>query len=252
MLRVTGDQQVSQFMQINGVQLDQYGMPQLVNMLGNIDVEIKVDEGPDTETVMGDVFDLLMALAQNNVPVPPAVIIEASALPISEKQKLTQMMNQPDPMKQQAQQLELQGAAATIQKTQAETQKLTADAGKSQTGGLLNIAKARTEGMPQGQAQPKSPLDIAEQLANINETNATAAHKRASANTMDHKALLSPLQILAQHAQQTAQRDASNFHQTADRVVDHFHRTQDRAMEDFHRTRDRAVQQQQRANTLQP
>jgi hypothetical protein len=248
MLRVTGDQQVSQFMQINGVQLDQYGMPQLVNMLGNIDVEIKVDEGPDTETVMGDVFDLLMALAQNNVPVPPAVIIEASALPISEKQKLTQMMNQPDPIKQQAQQLELQGAAATIQKTQAETQKLTADAGKSQTGGLLNIAKARTEGMPQGQAPEKSPLDIAEQLANINETNATAAHKRASANTMDHKALLSPLQILAQHAQQTAQRDASNFHANADRTVDHFHRTQDRAMEDFHRTRDRAAQQQMRAN----
>jgi hypothetical protein len=88
MLRVTGDQQVAQFMQINGVQLNEFGQPMLVNMLGNIDVEIKVDEGPDTETVMGDVFDLLMALVQNNVPVPPQLIIEASALPMSEKKKL--------------------------------------------------------------------------------------------------------------------------------------------------------------------
>jgi hypothetical protein len=246
MLRVSGDQQVAQFMQINGVQLDQFGLPQLVNMLGNIDVEIRVDEGPDTETVMGDVFDLLMALSQNNVAIPPAVIIEASSLPISEKQKLTTMLNQPDPMKQQAQQLQIQGAQATIQKTQAEAEKLHADAGKAQTGGILNLAKAQTEGMPDGPPQPKSPIDIAEQLANINETNATAQHKRASADALDHKALMSPLQLLADHAQRNADRSVSDFHSS----VDHLHKNQDRMMEDFHRSKDREAQKAQRANQV--
>jgi hypothetical protein len=248
MLRVSGDQKVAQFMQINGVQLNEYGLPMLVNMLGNIDVEIKVDEGPDTETVMGDVFDLLMALAQNNVPVPPQVIIEASALPLSEKQKLTQMIMTPDPAKQQAEQLQLQGAQATIQKTQAETQKLTAEAGKAQTGGLLNVAKARSEGMPGAPEPPKSPLDIAQQLADINETNATAAHKRASANTLDHKALLSPLQLLAQHAQANADRSVNSFQQGQDRMMEHFNRAADRAVDHFHRVKDREVQRQQRVN----
>jgi hypothetical protein len=249
MLRVSGNQQVAQFMQINSVQVDPMtGLPTLVNMLGNIDVEIKVDEGPDTETVMGDVFDLLMSLAQNNVPVPPAVIIEASALPISEKQKLTQLMNQPDPVKQQAQQIELQQGAATVQKTQAETQKLTAEAGKSQTGGLLNLAKARTEGMPGAPPPPKSPLDIAEQIANINETNATAVHKRASANVLEHKALISPLQLLADHSQRSADRNVSSLQQLADLGSENFHRTADRALDHFHRMKDREVARQQRAN----
>jgi hypothetical protein len=228
MLRVTDDAGVAQFLQVNGVDLDPWGRPMLVNMLGNIDVEIKIDEGPDNETVMGDVFDLLMALSQNNVPVPPQAIIEASGLPLSEKKKLQAMVNQPDPVKQQAAQLQLQGAQAVIQKTQAETQKLTADAGKSQTGAMLNVAKARTEGMPSAPLPPKSPLDTAQQLADINETNATAAHKRASANSLDHRALISPLQLLAEHAQRIADRNTNSFHQNADRALEHFHRSADR------------------------
>jgi hypothetical protein len=223
MLRVATDPQSLQaiFMQINGVTLNEYGLPVLVNFLGNIDVEIKVDEGPDTETVMGDIFDLLMALSQNNVPVPPAAIIEASNLPISEKKKLQAMVNQPDPMQQQAKQLTLQKAQADIGKTQAETQK----AG-SQT--MLNVAKARTEGQPGAPPPPKTPLDVAQQLADINETNATAMHKRASATGLYHKALISPLQLLADHAQRNVDRATDSAHRNADRALDHFHRNVDR------------------------
>jgi hypothetical protein len=176
------------------------------------------------------------------------VIIEASALPLSEKQKLTQMLNQQDPAQEQAKQLQLQGAAATVQKTQAEAQKLQADAGKAQTGSILNMAKARTEGMPDGQEPPKSPIDIAQQLAEINETNATAQHKRATADALQHKALLSPLQLLADHAQRNADRSVSDFHSS----VDHLHANADRMMEDFHRTKDREVARQQRVNANEP
>src|SRR6516165_984727 len=221
MLRVTNDMGIAQFLQINGVQMNEYGLPMLVNMLGNIDVEILIDEGPDNETVMGDVFDLLMALAQNNVPVPPAAIIEASTLPLSEKKKLQAMISQPDPMKQQAQQLLLADKQADIQKKQAEV-------GKIQTGSMLNVAKARTEGLPAAPPVPPSPLDYAQKLADINETNATAQHKRASAETLQHKALFSPLQTLADHAQQNADRMVSSLHQDADRSLDHFHRVADR------------------------
>ena len=237
MLRVTDDQQVAQFLQINGTDLDPWNRPMLVNMLGNIDVEIKIDEGPDNETVMGDVFDLLMALSQNNVPVPPEAIIEASALPLSEKKKLQAMVNQPDPAKVAATQ-------AAIGKLNSEAQLNSAKAGSEQTKGMLNIAKARTEGLPSAPPPPKSPLDIAQQLADINETNATAAHKRASANTLDHKALLSPLQLLAEHAQRIADRHTDSFHRTAERHADLFNQSANRTVDSFHRTADRQARPQ--------
>jgi hypothetical protein len=222
MLRVTDDEGVAQFMQINGVELDEWGLPVLVNMLGNIDVEIKIDEGRDSETVMSDIFDLLMGLSQNGVPVPPQVIIQASGLPLSEKKKLTGMLAQPDPVKQAAQE-------ATIDKARAEAQKLRADAGNSQTKGILNLAKARTEGMPTGAPEPpKGPLDLMQQMADIEETQATAEHKRASARDLDNKARISPLQLLADHSQRNADRFDTSLHKLADRSIDHFHRKEDR------------------------
>jgi hypothetical protein len=230
MLRVSGDQQVAQFLQINGVQLNEFGLPMLVNALGNIDVEIKIDEGADNETVMGDIFDLLMALSQNNVPVPPQAIIEASNLPLSEKKKLQMMVSQPDPQKQQIQQLLMADKQADIQKKQAEV-------GKIQSGAMLNVAKARTEGMPQAPPQPQTPLQTAQQVADINETNATAMHKRASAQSLYHKALLSPLELLADHAQQNADRHG----EVVDRTLDHLHRSADRANNSSHQHLDRAA-----------
>jgi hypothetical protein len=234
MLRVSGDQQVAQFLQINGVQMNEFGLPILVNALGNIDVEIKIDEGADNETVMGDIFDLLMALSQNNVPVPPAAIIEASNLPLSEKKKLQQMVSQPDPMKAQAAQLMMADKQADIQKKQAEV-------GKIQSASMLNVSKARTQGMPSAPPSPQTPLDVAQKMADINETNATAQHKRAAAESLQHKALLSPLELLADHAQQNASRIADSEHRNIDRTLDHFHRSADRANESAHRHADRAI-----------
>jgi hypothetical protein len=222
MLRVTDDEGVAQFMQINGVELDPWGRPMLVNMLGNIDVEIKIDEGRDSETVMGDIFELLMGLSQNNVPVPPAVIIQASGLPLSEKKKLIGMLSQPDPQKQAAQ-------AAIIQKTQAEGAKLAAEATKAQSAAMLNVARAQTEGMPEGQPEPKGPLDVAQQLADIEETQATAMHKRASAHQIETQAQVSPLQLMAEHASRDKDRFTTTVNKIADRTFEGVHRDRDRA-----------------------
>jgi hypothetical protein len=237
MLRVTDDEGVAQFMQINSMEFDPWGRPALVNMLGNIDVEIKIDEGRDSETVMGDIFELLMGLSQNNVPVPPQVIIQASGLPLSEKKKLIAMLSQPDPMKQASQQ-------ALIAKTQAEAEKLHAEAGKAQTAGLLNITKARSEGMPDAPPEPKTPLDIMEQMADINEKNATAEHKHATSQSMRDRDRLSPLQLLAEHASRDAERFTTTVNKMADRGFEHFHRNRDRDDDNANQERDREVQRE--------
>jgi hypothetical protein len=237
MLRVTDDEGVAQFMQINSMEFDPWGRPALVNMLGNIDVEIKIDEGRDSETVMGDIFELLMGLSQNNVPVPPQVIIQASGLPLSEKKKLIAMLSQPDPMKQASQQ-------ALIAKTQAEAEKLHAEAGKAQTAGLLNITKARSEGMPDAPPEPKTPLDIMEQMADINEKNATAEHKHATSQSMRDRDRLSPLQLLAEHASRDAERFTTTVNKMADRGFEHFHRSRDREDDNANQERDREVQRE--------
>lgn len=200
-IRVTDDQGLAQFMQINGLTVHPQTMaPALVNALGSINVDIVIDEGPNTETVTGDVYDTLMALAQNNVPVPPAVIIETSSLPGEIKKKLNWMLTQPDPAAEMAKKLELQGKAAENDKTVAETQ--------------LALAKARSEGGPDVSGEPPIPPQIraAQALADVRDTEAAADHKRAQAAHLNVTTALAPVQFVhdvmsAQQQRQDARED---------------------------------------------
>lgn len=198
-IRVTDDQGLAQFMQINGLQMHpQLMQPVLVNALGSIDVDIVISEGPATETVMGDVYDTLMALAQNKVPVPPAVIIETSSLPGEVKKKLTGMMSQPDPAAEAAKKLELEGKAAENQKTQSET--------------MLNMAEAHAKGSPEEPGEVPLPPQIrmAQAMADLQDKSASAAHKRAQAAHLDAETALAPVQfvhdVISSHADREAQR----------------------------------------------
>jgi hypothetical protein len=57
-IRVTDDDGLAQFIQINGQQQDPAtGQPQLVNALGSVDVDIILDEGPDTINAGGHARD---------------------------------------------------------------------------------------------------------------------------------------------------------------------------------------------------
>jgi hypothetical protein len=47
-IRVTDDDGVAQFIQINGLTTDQYGQPAIANYLGSLDVDIIIDEGAGT------------------------------------------------------------------------------------------------------------------------------------------------------------------------------------------------------------
>lgn len=122
LLRLTGDEQAAQFVEVNKLAIDEYGQPFIVNNLGAIDVDIRMEEGPDTENIMGDVFDTLQSIAQNGTPVPPSAIIEMSALPSSVKDKVLKALEPPpNPAKEQADMALVQQEIEKANKLQAET-----------------------------------------------------------------------------------------------------------------------------------
>lgn len=131
-IMVTDDDGLAQYLAVNAVEVNEYGQPVLVNAIGEIDVDVILDEGPDTTNVMGDVYDALLALGQSKFPIPPAAIIEAAPIPKSQKDKIMKLMSQPDPMAQQAAQVEMAQKVADVENTQADTQKKLVDAGVQQ------------------------------------------------------------------------------------------------------------------------
>lgn len=150
-LRVTDDEEAAQFIEVNRLTIDEMGQPVIVNALGQLDVDVTLDEGPDTENVQGDVYDSLMALAQNGVPVPPAVIIEMSNLPASTKRKIMALLDQakqPDPATEEAKRIALEGEVAKTEKTRADARKSAADAMKTETEIVGNVAAMTGEIMP--------------------------------------------------------------------------------------------------------
>lgn len=122
-IRVTDDEGLAQFLPVNQPVKDQItgqpvlrsdGTPVLQNPLGALDVDIIIDEGPDTVTQMQDVYQAL-----SNIPnVPPQVIIETANLPLSIKKKILgiieEAQKQPNP--------EVAAGQAKLQLTQAEAQ----------------------------------------------------------------------------------------------------------------------------------
>lgn len=186
-VRVTDDEDVAQFIQVNGMGTDpQTGQPAIVNALGQLDVDIILDEGPDHVNMMADAYDTLTVLAGQGANIPPQVLIELSPLASSVKRKVMDMLNKPDPMTQQAKQIALAGEGAKVDETKSKT--------------LLNIAKAHGEGMPDSpQAQPQEfelppQVQVAQALADIDETRASAASKRAQAGKFSQEAFLAPIQ----------------------------------------------------------
>lgn len=128
-IRVTDDDQVAQFLAVNQMQIGPTG-PVLVNALGSLDVDIIVDEGPDTINIQAEVFDTMKQLLPALAPMlsPPVaqaalqILINNSPLPSRDKaafRKATEAGQQPSPAQQAAQQLEIAGAKAKVDDTNA-------------------------------------------------------------------------------------------------------------------------------------
>lgn len=118
-IRVTDDENLAQFVQINGMQVDPMtGHPQLVNQIGALDVDIILDEGEDTISTMADTYAMLQQVVPAIAPMltPPMaqevmkLIIESSGLPADVKKAFRDTAEQaaqqpppPDPAVQAAQ-----------------------------------------------------------------------------------------------------------------------------------------------------
>jgi hypothetical protein len=157
-IRVTDDEGVAQFVQINGQTTDQYGQPAMANYLGALDVDIIIDEGPDNINMMADAFDTLTALVRGGQQIPPEVLIELAPLQNSVKQKLLKRMEQAaaDPQKQQAKQIALAGEAAKVDKTKSETLENIAQTQKLGLEAQLDVAQLGLDALATQQqgAQP--------------------------------------------------------------------------------------------------
>jgi hypothetical protein len=130
-IRVNTDDKLAQFIQLNGVDLDEFGRPTMVNAVGALDVNIVVDEGPDIMSMMQETYEMLKGYPPGTFP--PQVLIEMNPnIPRSEKDRLLKMMapqpKPPDPAAEMAKHLHLESLAGKNAKTAAETQRALAGA----------------------------------------------------------------------------------------------------------------------------
>lgn len=129
------EQQAMQFaMQIQSDPM----MQQPANAVADLDVDIQIDEVANAPSLQFEQFDQLTKLAPMApppyVPVLFEMLVEASSL--RNKDKLREILEQaksqePDPMQQQMQALQVAGATAEVEKTQSEAAKNYAAAEKA-------------------------------------------------------------------------------------------------------------------------
>ena len=180
-IRVTDKNGQQQFVGINVPTTDQMGMPSLQNAIGELDVDIILDEGPDSVTIMQDTYDAISQALPAIAPMlPPGagqavmeVLIECSPLPQDVKDKFRaaseQQKGQPDP-KTQAAQAKLQiDAQSSMQDAQLEQfkvqQKAQLQRAQAIQEGILEQEKvqnemniARFKAMSQAQIQREKAL----------------------------------------------------------------------------------------------
>jgi hypothetical protein len=198
---------MAQFIQVNGWQLDpNTGKPTVINQLSALDVDIILEEGPDSINTMADTFDTLLALAKSGGEVPPEVIIEMSSLPASSKKRLMAQMQEgkANPMQEQAIQIRLQQEIAKLEELKASTALKTAQTQKT-------MVEATTP--PEGPAQQvDTTADLAKARKDI--AQAMEIEQRVAAPPQD-----TPEPGLFALNQAKAMRDQAEAAKTAQRTA---------------------------------
>ncbi len=192
-IRVTDDQQMAQFFAVNQMQVGPNGFPVMVNALGSLDVDIIIDEGPDTVNMQADAYDTLTVMATKGQQVPPELLIELSPLAGSVKKKALDIIGkarqqamqagQPNPLQVAGAEAEVADKRASAMLKQAQAQKALADAGA---------------GGPQG----PSEIDVAKALADIRNTQANTAKTVAETEKTQVETALKPVEMRNQQREQ--------------------------------------------------
>jgi hypothetical protein len=214
-IRVTDDEEIKQFVQINGVGIDPMtGQPTMVNSIGELDVDIILDEGPDAVNVQADAYEVMNALASKGGEVPTDILIELAPLPLSLKKRLLEKLNpEPTPEAQQRKQVEMQMGVETVKEKAASAELKKAQAFKA----AREAAVVQPEQPEQQANSPQDhPLtiqtDAIEKQASAAQKAADAEKKKAETAKIIQDIQLEPQRMAMEHQanQQKMQLDAQN------------------------------------------
>ena len=171
--------------------MDEFGRPMLVNSLGALDVDIIIDEGPDTVNMQGDTMMVLQSLGPQFLQQFPEIAIELAPLPASVKKpmldRIQQQKNTPPPPDPKM--------LAVQAKTQADMQMMQAKAGmdaqKMQADMQMMAAKA---GLEQQQAEQDTALKYRQQMVDERASHSALLLERMKA---ENEAQLQRMQAAA-------------------------------------------------------
>jgi hypothetical protein len=221
-IRVTDDDDLSQFIQLNGVGIDPMtGQPTMVNAIGSLDVDIILDEGPDSVNQTADAYEVMQALASKGGEVPTNILLELAPIENALKKKLLAQLN-PEPTKedQQRQQVEMQMGVETVKEKAASAQLKQAQAMKAaREAAVVQPEQPDQQMMDPGDHPMKIQTEAIEKQASAAQKAADAEKKRAETQKIYQDIQLEPQRMAMEHRanQQKMQLDAQNAH--ADRQM---------------------------------
>jgi len=161
-IRVTDDEGLAQFVQVNGLQIDPMtGQPTMVNAIGSLDVDIILDEAPDSMNMMQDLYETLQQVLPAVAPMltpaqaqaAVALLVDASPIDSASKKKFKEAGEQqaqgPDPAVVQAQaELEMKAQQAQADmaiKAQASEHDMSLKERQAQLDAALDVEKAKLQ-----------------------------------------------------------------------------------------------------------
>jgi hypothetical protein len=227
-IRVTDNEGLAQYVAINKMEVGPDGRPSIMNAIGSLDVDIILDEGPDTVNAMQDMYETLQQVVPAVAPMlsPPEaravvkMLIETSPLSSDQKKAFREAGEQPDPMADQMKQLELAGVEAKVRETVASAGLKEAQAGKAMSEAQVAPLEAMMNGqapMQPGEYEPPPELQDAQVMAEIEETYASRDLKLAQAGKAQAEAALAPQKMMMEAANAQADRELNARNAAADR-----------------------------------
>jgi hypothetical protein len=156
-VRVTDNDGVKQFLQVNQLGLNQWGQPVITNAVGSLDVDIILDEGPDAANLLQDAYEMV----KDDPTVPWQVKLQLMPMPSSVKKSLQQAMAQSAQEAAQKPDPKVQGEMI---KAQTAQQKGQAEIAKAHVQAQAEMANAQQD---QQQAQVDQQMERERNAAEI-------------------------------------------------------------------------------------
>jgi septum formation inhibitor-activating ATPase MinD len=126
--------------------------PQVQNAVGQMDVDIIIEDAPDYVSLRQEEFEQLAQMAQQGMPIPPEMLIEASS--VRNKKRILEMLTE---QKQQATQGQQQAMQAQMQVEQAKMQM---EGQRVQIDGMAAEAKAAKDMADANQTNAETQLGL--------------------------------------------------------------------------------------------